>query len=346
MGPDQEMIAGRRYAPWAGACIVYLCVLIVVWLSPRFADAAETPAGRARDPSAVAAVEDLRGELQDAVRRAPADTYRRKELKHLLASPLDSNLSPQQIAEVMVDLADVGSLDERGKPTGVIREPVVVRVLAKELRSQSPRLRTLACQLLEQASDRQLSANAAEIRQALSVVDPAEAARLEARLLPDPTRVAELLRRTDLAPEVRARLGDSAARDAIIAGFGKATDFADKRALAEQLGYIGGIASARALASGLNSPLILKAPREEISIRYYILQALGHIYAEEPLLTSGLQEIVAVGDRVYGAQALKAYFSQLEAWIERDLGFGIRLDPQEVFYRRLLVKDRRPEPRG
>ncbi|UCG32723.1 MAG: hypothetical protein JSU68_13785, partial [Phycisphaerales bacterium] len=120
--------------------------------------------------------------------------------------------------------------------------------------------------------------------------------------------------------EVWARLGNREIEERLIAEFEQEPDCRAKGYKALVLGYVGTRRCAEALAAELRSPLAVRGPSDEYSLRYRLLQSLGKIYASEPLFTSELALIVARHDEYAQSGRGDDYFDRVEKWCGENLG--------------------------
>lgn len=321
--PDRGSSA-RRW--WALACVVALPAL------------GAGVANEATDPSLCAAIAERQDALFSlALRIPPSTTVPRNLLRITLSQPVDPDTPAAILVPLLVRLAEGSSLADDGKnDTGFMRDLEVVEVLATALASPNLRIQQHAFQLLASRAPANLLQEAESlVRSALESLPEVDAIRLEAMLPTGPVRRTELLRRDDLAPEVRARLWDGGAEKALISEFRFTRDFQRMKELAQSLGYIGTERSVTALLEGLNSDLIDREPYQRVSIRYYIIEALGRAYPDEPLLTSEIRRIRNVGDHAYGAEELASYLEELAAWAQEETGVALLLEPLAVLYARV-----------
>ena len=122
----------------------------------------------------------------------------------------------------------------------------------------------------------------------------------------------------------------------LAAAFLGATDFRRKSDLAEQLGYIGSDACAKALLSEFNSPVIGEFKYDRVSIRCPIVLALGRIYPDEPLLTSEIRQMLSVGEDDYGDEKVNSYLADVAAWAGQTLKTPVTVAPLPVLYERVI----------
>lgn len=227
----------------------------------------------------------------------------------------------------------------RGQDTGYIESQPVLDVLVSALDDENGNVRELALDLLwEHARPRDLRPYADRLLGAAHrIVDNKMYFLLG---MTDSRSVVPFL--TELAEDgiaiprqVHARLGDAKAEMELLEEFQGETDPRRKGEKALVLGYVSTPRCAKALASELRSPLVVTTRHYEYSLRYKVLEALGMIYTDEPLFTSGLLSVVRThNDGQSGALRGEEYFDRVEAWCTRHLGVQYHGDrPPFLLYR-------------
>jgi HEAT repeat protein len=220
--------------------------------------------------------------------------------------------------------------------TSFLEDPLAVQILVVAMRDPSPLVRGVAFRALTPepqyygAKARDLAANADGIKEALRRFDFPDKFYLFSLLPLTSGERAELLAIPDLPKSVRARLGDTQAEDACIEKFERARTFDEKRSWASALGYVGTRRAGEALARALGSDLVHEfGGGGKASIRVDIIEALGRIHDEEPLLTSEILKIQGAGDDRYGGpEKVREYLQRVHAWAQAT--YGITLPTPEA----------------
>lgn len=119
--------------------------------------------------------------------------------------------------------------------------------------------------------------------------------------------------------EVLARLGDATAAEDLAAEFTREQDAARACELARALGYVGGVASGKTLAEALDrTEMFFTSTGGQRSVRLCVIEGLGQIHQNHPLLTIDVQREIRRESRrgfgLGGPDEIRTYVQAVYAW--------------------------------
>ncbi len=224
--------------------------------------------------------------------------------------------------------------------TGYLEDSIVVKILVSALKDPRKKIRnSVFSRLLRFARASRLGPHSGDIKNAFGKYEFPDEHEMLGLLTLDENERKLLLGRDDVPAKVRARIGDTDSENRLISEFGASDDFEKKERLADDLAYVGTGLCGKALAESLASGLISKGIVEEVSIKFFIISALGKIHPDNHLLTREIKKIEFLGDDDYGgSEAIRNYLGEVCQWAEN--AYGIQLpepDPDSVLYRHIVI---------
>jgi hypothetical protein len=290
----------------------------------------------------VAKIKENRNYLKTLAGKRPPSTELQRRFLSWLDEPTTMTVPVLEEEFLVHALFNLGRYPEGfDLDTGLIEDNVVTSILVSALSSRTPAVREYAFRyLLDFGREDQISIHSAMIKEALADFKFPDQERFLALLPLSQSERLELLQRKNLALDVRARLGDKQAEEELIERFFGADSFERKREMAVMLGYAGTSSCASALIRSLDSPLMLIAPYEHVSIRVYIIIALGRIHPNEMLLTREIMKIVHLGDDKYGGkERIRDYLIEVKNWGLATYGvFPDGPEPEPILFKMIIVK--------
>lgn len=209
-----------------------------------------------------------------------------------------------------------------GAETGYVEDKKLIPILVAALQDEDEVIRELALKTLTwETRNADLLPFGAAIKTALTSTKTESTLFLLAKLPLTSTESGEILAQSNVAREIRARLGDRSAEGKMIATFAAENDYSRKRNLAQQLGYVGSEAATRALVDALRSPVSINGVYDDRSIRCDVLLALGLIYQDERLFTTDARLLSSNSEESFERyRGLASYIADVDAWVRKNFG--------------------------
>jgi hypothetical protein len=272
----------------------------------------------------VTAAKQRKGEIVDMLRHMGSDPLSQKRRIEEILDHISDRNDADTRSEFLNELFSLSLAQDRGRPPKpYVPEEVLATCLVCSLLDPNSEVRS---QALSYISDYTLpSAYSNHVEQLIAAWPGTKSfalVRIIAGIGTD--RGKDFLRGLEnsgvqLPEEVRARLGDAGAEQALIKRFGAETNALAKSELALKLGYVGSPGAVLALAKELRSPLVVEERYYHCALRYKILEALGRAFPHEPMFNEELNQ-VAHGPR-YGLKVdQRKYFDKVESWAEKAFG--------------------------
>ncbi len=224
--------------------------------------------------------------------------------------------------------------------TGYIEDNVVIRILVSALDDPRKRVRNNAFHsLLAFARAGQLMPHSAAIKDAFAKYEFPEEYDMLGLLILDEDERKSLLNRNNMPAKVRARIGDADSENRLISEFRSSDDFKRLRELTDDLAYIGTTSCGKTLAESLASELTVRLGAGKLSVKFYIIQALGKIHPDNRLLTQEIRKIESLSDDDYGGtEAIRNYLGRVCQWAEDTYGIDLpEPGPDSVLHRHIPI---------